>query len=178
MRVHNLPLVLAAAGLCAAAASTVRAQTEQPVNPLDAVPDSMPFDVPYGAPISLERAEGAIAAALAEAKKHNWKLNVAVVDSGGNLVAFERMDGAQLASIEVSQHKARAAARFRRETRVFEDSVQLKQNYYALTLDGMIASRGGIPLIVGGKLIGAVGCSGGTGSQDEVVCKAAAASVK
>jgi uncharacterized protein GlcG (DUF336 family) len=178
MRVHNLPLVLAAAGLCAAAAGTVRAQTEQPVNPLDAVPDSMPFDVPYGAPISLERAEGAIAAALAEAKKHNWKLNVAVVDSGGNLVAFERMDGAQLASIEVSQHKARAAARFRRETRVFEDSVQLKQNYYALTLDGMIASRGGIPLIVGGKLIGAVGCSGGTGSQDEVVCKAAAASVK
>ena len=101
-----------------------------------------------------------------------------MVDAGGNLVAFERMDGAQLASIEISQHKARAAARFRRETRVFEDSVQLKQNYYALTLDGVIASRGGIPLIVGGKLIGAIGCSGGTGSQDEVVCKAGAASVK
>ncbi len=178
MHMHTLPLLLAVTGLCAGAAGKVQAQTPQPVNPLDAVPDSMPFDVPYGAPISLERAEGAIAAALAEAKKHNWKLNVAVVDAGGNLVAFERMDGAQLASIEISQHKARAAARFRRETRVFEDSVQLKQNYYALTLDGVIASRGGIPLIVGGKLIGAIGCSGGTGSQDEVVCKAGAAGVK
>jgi glc operon protein GlcG len=178
MRVHTLRLVLAATALCAGAAGKVQAQTPPPANPLDAVPDSMPFDVPYGAPISLERAEGAIAAALAEAKKHNWKLNVAVVDAGGNLVAFERMDGAQLASIEISQHKARAAARFRRETRVFEDGVQLKQNYYALTLDGVIASRGGIPLIVGAKLIGAIGCSGGTGSQDEVVCKAGAASVK
>ena len=178
MRAHVLPLILIATGLCAGAAGKVQAQTPQPANPLDAVPDAMPFDVPYGAPISLERAEGAIGAALAEAKKHNWKLNIAVVDAGGNLVAFERMDGAQLASIEISQHKARAAARFRRETRVFEDGVQLKQNYYALTLDGVIASRGGIPLIVGGKLIGAIGCSGGTGSQDEVVCKAGAASVK
>lgn len=178
MRVRVLPLILAATGLCAGAAAEAQAQTPPPANPLDAVPDSMPFDVPYGAPISLERAGGAIAAALAEAGKHNWKLNVAVVDAGGNLVAFERMDGAQLASIEISQHKARAAARFRRETRVFEDGVQLKQNYYALTLDGVIASRGGIPLIVGGKLIGAIGCSGGTGSQDEMVCKAGAASVK
>jgi glc operon protein GlcG len=176
MRVQILPLALAAIGSCASL--WAEAQTPPPANPLDAVPDTMPFEVPYGAPISLERAEGAIAAAVAEAKKHNWKLNVAVVDSGSNLVAFQRMDGAQLASIEVSQHKARAAARFRRETRVFEDGVQLKQNYYTLTLDGVIASRGGIPLIVGGKLIGAIGCSGGTGSQDEVACKAAAATFK
>jgi glc operon protein GlcG len=103
---------------------------------------------------------------------------VAVVDSGTNLVAFQRMDGAQLASIAVSEHKARAAAAFRRETRVMEDAVQLKQSYYTLTLDGVIASRGGIPLIEGGKLIGAIGCSGGTGSQDEVACKAGAATVK
>jgi uncharacterized protein GlcG (DUF336 family) len=88
------------------------------------------------------------------------------------------MDGAQLASIVVAEHKARAAAAFRRETRVWEDGIQLKQNYYTLTLDGVIASRGGIPLVVEGKLIGAIGCSGGTGSQDEVVCKAAAATVK
>jgi uncharacterized protein GlcG (DUF336 family) len=138
----------------------------------------MPFDIPYGPPISLERAQAAIAAAVAEAKKHNWKLNVAVVDSGANLVAFQRMDGAQLASIVIAEHKARAAASFRRETRVWEDGIQLKQNYYTLTLDGVIASRGGIPLVVEGKLIGAIGCSGGTGSQDEVVCKAAAATVK
>jgi uncharacterized protein GlcG (DUF336 family) len=138
----------------------------------------MPFDIPYGAPISLEQAQAAIAAAVAEAKKHNWKLNVAVVDSGANLVAFQRMDGAQLASIAISEHKARAAASFRRETRVMEDGIQLKQNYYMLTLDGAIASRGGIPLLDKGKLIGAIGCSGGTGSQDEVACKAGAATVK
>jgi uncharacterized protein GlcG (DUF336 family) len=138
----------------------------------------MPFDVPYGAPIALAQAETAIAAAVAEAKRRHWALNVAVVDSGANLVAFQRMDGAQLASIAVAEHKARAAASYRRETKAFENAIQLKQNYYALTLDGMIASRGGIPLIVAGKLIGAIGCSGGTGSQDEVVCKAGAATVK
>jgi glc operon protein GlcG len=115
---------------------------------------------------------------VAEARKRHWKLNVAVVDSGSNLVAFQRMDGAQLASIAVSQHKARTAAQFRRETKAFEDAIQLKQNYYALTIDGVIASRGGIPLVVGGKLIGAIGCSGGTGSQDEFACKAGAAAVK
>jgi uncharacterized protein GlcG (DUF336 family) len=148
---------------------------QQP-NPLDNVPDNMPFDVPYGAPIGLDRAEALIGAAVAEAKKHNWKLNVAVVDSGGNLVAFQRMDGAQLASIAISEHKARAAAGFRRETKVFENGIQSGNNYI-ITLDGIVASRGGIPLVDGGKLIGAIGCSGGTGSQDEVVCKAGAAAL-
>jgi glc operon protein GlcG len=176
MRFQSLPLALAAAGLCSSL--TGEAQTPPATNPLDTVPDSMPFDVPYGAPISLERAQGAIAAAIGEAKKHNWKLNVAVVDSGTNLVAFQRMDGAQLASITISEHKARAAVSFRRETRVMEDGIQLKQNYYTLTLDGVIASRGGIPLVEKGTLIGAIGCSGGTGSQDEVACKAGAATVK
>jgi glc operon protein GlcG len=154
------------------------AQQAPAANPLDTVPDKMPFDIPYGAPISLERATAAIAAAVAEAKRHDWKLNVAVVDSGGNLVAFQRMDGAQLASIQVAQHKARVAATFRRETKVFEDAIQLKQNYYVMTLDGVVASRGGIPLIEGGKLVGAIGCSGGTGSQDEVACKLGAATLK
>jgi uncharacterized protein GlcG (DUF336 family) len=176
MRIQGLYLAVAATGLSASLSG--QAQTPPVANPLDAVPENMPFDIPYGAPILLDRAERAIAAAVAEAKKHNWKLNVAVVDSGANLVAFQRMDGAQIASIAVSEHKARAAASFRRETRIFEDSVQLKQNYYTLTLDGVIASRGGIPLVEGGKLIGAIGCSGGTGSQDEVACKAAAATVK
>ena len=149
-----------------------------PSNPLDIIPDEMPFDVPYGLSITLGRAQEVICAAVAEAKKHHWKLNVAIVDSGANLVAFQRMDGAQLASIAISEHKARTAATFRRETRAFEDAIQLKQSYYALSLDGVIASRGGIPLIEGGKLIGAIGCSGGTGSQDEVVCKAGAAVIK
>ena len=146
-------------------------------NPLDAVPEKMPFDIPYGTPISLDRAEAAIAAAVAEAKRRDWKMNVAVVDAGGNLVAFQRMDGAQVASIQISQHKARASAIFRRETKVFESGIQAGLNYQ-ITLDGIIASRGGIPLIEGGKLIGAIGCSGGTGSQDEVSCKAGAATIK
>jgi glc operon protein GlcG len=171
-------LMVTVLGTALLASMAGRTQQAPPANPLDTVPDKMPFDIPYGAPISLERASVAIAAAVAEAKKHDWKLNVAVVDSGGNLVAFQRMDGAQLGSIRVSEHKARAAATFRRETRVFEDAIQLKQNYYVMTLDGIIASRGGIPLVEGGKIIGGIGCSGGTGSQDEVACKLGAATLK
>ena len=146
-------------------------------NPLDFVPETIPFDVPYGAPISLERAQAAISAVVAAAKKHDWKMNVAVVDSGGNLVAFQRMDGAMLASIQIAEHKARAAARFRRETKFFENAIQASNFNYLMTLDGVIASRGGMPLIEDGKLIGAIGCSGGTDSQDEVVCKAGVAAI-
>ncbi len=144
-------------------------------NPLDAIPNEIPFDVPYGLPISLDRAQAVIDAAVAEAKKRNWKMNVAVVDSGGNLVAFQRMDGAMLASIQIAEHKSRAAATFRRPTKVFEDGINLMHLNYLLAFDGVIASRGGIPLIDGGAIIGAIGCSGGTDSQDEVVSKAGAA---
>jgi uncharacterized protein GlcG (DUF336 family) len=143
-------------------------------NPLDAIPSEMPFDVPYGPPISLDRAQAMIQAAVAEAKKRNWKMNVAVVDSGGNLVAFQRMDGAMLASIQIAEHKARAAATFRRPTKVFEDGINLMHFNYLLAFDGVIASRGGIPLIDHGAIIGAIGCSGGADSQDEVVSKAGA----
>ena len=150
---------------------------QQP-NPMDAVPDKMPFDVPYGAPISLDRADAALATAVDEAKKHDWKMNCAVVDSGANLVSFKRMDGAQLASIDIGIHKARAAAKFRRETMAFENAIQQNNQYYVMTLDDVIGSRGGIPLVEGGKLIGAIGCSGGTGSQDEVSSKAGVATIK
>jgi uncharacterized protein GlcG (DUF336 family) len=115
---------------------------------------------------------------VAEAKKRDWKLNVAVVDSGGNLVAFQRMDGAQLASIQVSEHKARAAATFRRETKAWESAIQTNGFNYVMTLDGVIASRGGIPLIEGGRIVGAIGGSGGTGSQDEAACKAGVAALQ
>ena len=90
-------------------------------NPPDVVPDEIPFDVPYGLPISLARAQAAIHAAVVEATQRNWKMNVAVSDSGGNLVAFQRMDGAMLASIQIAKHKARAAVTFRRPTKIFED---------------------------------------------------------
>jgi glc operon protein GlcG len=173
MQSRLVPIVMFGAALL----MPVSSRAEQS-NPLDTVPDNMPFDVPYGAPISLDKADAAIAAAVVESKKHNWKLNVAVVDSGGNLVAFKRMDGAQLASITIAEHKARTAVKYRRETKVFENAIQLSNYHYVATLDDVIASRGGIPLVEGGKLIGAIGCSGGTGSQDEAVCKVGAATVK
>lgn len=144
-------------------------------NPLDVVPDQIPFDVPYGSPISLDRAVAVVHTAVAEAKKRNWKMNVAVADSGGNLVAFQRMDGAMLAAIEIALHKARAAATFRRPTKIFEDGINLMHLNYLLAFDGVIASRGGIPLIEQGRLIGAIGCSGGTDSQDEIISLAGAA---
>jgi uncharacterized protein GlcG (DUF336 family) len=116
-----------------------------------------------------------IQAAVEEATKKGWPMNIAVVDSGANLVAFLRMDNAQLASIAIAEHKARAAAKYRRPTKVFEDAVQKVDLKYIMTLDDVVASRGGIPLIEDGKIIGAVGCSGGTGSQDEAICTAGAA---
>jgi glc operon protein GlcG len=154
-------------------------RAQQPPAPpsLDAIPDKMPFNTPYGAPITADRANSLIAAAVAEANKKGWAMNIAVVDSGANLVAFLRMDGAQLASIPIAEHKARVAAKFRRPTRAFEDAVQKFDFKYILSLDDAIASRGGIPLIEDGKMIGAIGCSGGTGSQDEATCTAAAALV-
>jgi glc operon protein GlcG len=146
-----------------------------PPNPLDVVPDEMPFDVPYGLPISLARAQAVIGAAVAEATRRNWKMNISVVDSGGNLVAFQRMDGAMLASIQIAEHKARAAATFRRPTKIFEVGINMMHLNYLLAFDGVIASRGGIPLIDEGEIIGAIGCSGGADSQDEIVSEAGAA---
>ena len=159
------------------AAGAAHAQPAAQPNPLDAIPDAMPFDVPYGAPISLDRADAILAASVTAARGRNWKMVCSVVDSGANLVSFKRMDGAQTASIDISMHKARAAAKYRRETKAFEAGVQ-NGLHYLLTLDDIIASRGGIPLLEGGRLIGAIGCSGGTGSQDEVVARAGVAALK
>jgi uncharacterized protein GlcG (DUF336 family) len=176
MFVRTLTAALASALLCVGAAEAQQPAAPAPY-PLDNIPEKMPFNVPYGAPISAERAQAVIQATAAEAAKRGWPMNVAVVDSGGNLVSFLRMDGAQLASIAISEHKARAAAKFRRPTKVFEEGIQKNDAKYILSLDDVVASRGGIPLIEGGKLIGAVGCSGATGSQDEVACLAGAAVV-
>lgn len=141
------------------------------------VPEKMPFDIPYGTPIGVEQAKKVAAAAEAEAKKHDWKMNIAVVGPAGELVYFEKMDSAQLASIEISQHKAKAAATFRRETKLFQQGVD-GGHPYLMSLDGVIASEGGFPLVENGKLIGAIGCSGGTGQQDGISCKAGAETVK
>jgi uncharacterized protein GlcG (DUF336 family) len=174
MKLRVLIAMLAATGMLGA----WQAQAQQPAapNPLDVIPDKMPFAEPYGAPISMQQAQAAMQAAIGEANRRGWQMNVAVVDPGGNLVTFARMDGAQYASIAIAEHKARTAARYRRPTRLFEDAVQKGINYL-LTLDDVIASRGGIPLVTDGKIIGAIGCSGGTGSQDEATCKVGAATI-
>ena len=104
---------------------------------------------------------------------------IAVVAPSGDLVYFERMDNCQYASIVISQHKAKAAATFRRPTKVFEDRIASGgAGLTALTLDGIIASEGGIPIVVGGKIVGAMGCSGGTGQQDGQACQAGINAVK
>jgi len=176
MRIATSTAVVLAAGFVMAGAAGAQQPPAAGQNPMDVIPEKMPFSTPYGAPISLQKAQEAVQAAVAEANKRGWPLNIAVVDSGGNLVTFARMDGAQLASIAIAEHKATAAAKFRRPTRIFEEGVQ-KGFVYLTTLDGIVASRGGIPLVEGGKIIGAIGCSGGTGSQDEVVCTAGADTV-
>jgi uncharacterized protein GlcG (DUF336 family) len=119
-----------------------------------------------------------MAAAEAEAKKRNWKLNIAIVDTNGDLVHFSRMEGAQIASVNVSQGKARTAARYRRETRLFYNAYEGGHAYVATLDPTLVASPGGFPLVDGGKLIGAIGCSGGTGDQDAVVCKAGVDALK
>lgn len=169
----HLRALLAAATMMLLLVAQNHAQAD---GPLDAVPATMPNDIPYGAPIGLTSAERVLDAALAQSRKRNWKEVCAIVDSGGNLVILKRMDGAQLASISNAIHKARTSVTYRRETKSFEERVQ-SGNYYQLTLDDVIASRGGIPLLGAGTLIGAIGCSGGTGSQDEVVAKAGVAAL-
>ena len=176
MTLRTLATLAFAAGLLVSGAAYAQQQPAAPAAPpnLDAVPDKMPFATPYGTPITLDRAQGLVQAVVAEANKRGWAFVITVVDPNGDLVAFARMDGAQLASIAISQHKARVAARYRRPTHALEDGIQKAGLNYLLTLDDVVASRGGIPLIENGKVIGAIGCSGGTGSQDETVCSVGA----
>ena len=150
-----------------------------PDNPNDAIPDTL-SPPPYCEPINLETAKKVAAAAVAETAKRNWNaFCIAVVNPSGELVYFEKQDNCQYASIGISQHKARTAARYRRPTLVFETLIG-KGPYFAYltTLDDVIASRGGNPLVVDGKLIGAIGVSGGSGSQDNVVSLAGQAALK
>jgi glc operon protein GlcG len=124
--------------------------------------------------------EKVAAAAAAEATKRNWQgMCVSVVGPSGDLVYFEKHDNCQFASISISQHKARTAARYRRPTVVFERLLGKGAFFsYLPTLDDVIASRGGNPLMVGGKVIGAIGVSGGSGSQDDVISNAGVAALK
>jgi uncharacterized protein GlcG (DUF336 family) len=130
----------------------------------------------YGIPISAERAKTAAAAAVAVMRSNDWSMAVAVVDPAGNLVYFEKIDATQHASVEIAIQKAKSAAAFKRPTKVFSDGVA--NNPGLATLPGVIASEGGVPIVVDGRIVGAIGCSGGTGQQDGVACTAGAAAVE
>ena len=127
----------------------------------------------YGADIGIEAARKVAAATVAECAKHSWRIAVSVVDTHGYLVYFEKMDDTQIVSVAISQAKAKAAATYRRPTRAFVDVIA-KGGNAIMTLPGVIGSPGGIPLVAGGKIIGAVGVSGVTGDQDEQCAKAGA----
>jgi glc operon protein GlcG len=151
-----------------------------PANPNENIPEAQP-NTPYGEPINLETAKKVAAAASAEAAKRKWMgMCVAVVGPSGDLVYFEKPDLCQYASVTISQNKARAAARYRRPTVVFERLMGKGVFFsYLPTLgDAFIGSRGGNPLVVGGKLIGAIGVSGGSGSQDDTISQAGVAGLK
>lgn len=175
-------LTMIAGALCVALVTSTGAFAQvppDPNNPNEAVADAATAP-PYGEPISLENAKKAAAAAFAETAKRNWSIFcVAIVNPAGELVYFEKQDNCQNASVTISQHKARTAARYRRPTVVFERLIGKGPFFnYLPTLDDVIASRGGNPIVVGGKIIGAIGVSGGSGAQDDVVSLAGQAALK
>jgi len=138
-----------------------------------------PAVIPYGNSISADAAKKVAAAAIAEARKNNWAMAVAIVDTGGYLVYFETMPDTQLGSVEIAIEKAKSAALFRRPTKSFQDALAAGgEGLRMLRLTGAIPVEGGIPIIVEGKLIGAVGASGGSSDQDGRTAQAGAASMK
>lgn len=161
---RKLSLVIVAVSLIAAA--PINAQ--QPAAP-------PPPQLPYGPPISLAQAKKSIAAAEIEAQMNSWNVVIAIFDSGANLVLLQRLDGAPLASIEVAQDKARSAVLFRRPTKWFQDQIALGgANLRLLKLSGAIPLDGGVPLVVDGKIIGAIGVSGVASDQDAQIARAGA----
>jgi uncharacterized protein GlcG (DUF336 family) len=129
---------------------------------------------PYGTAINLEQARKAIAAGQAEARKNNWPVAIAVVDNHGFLVAFEKMDNTQTASVQIAIDKAASAAMYRRPTKVFQDMVAGGgAGTRVLNLRGASALEGGLPIVIGGRIVGGVGVSGVNSDQDGVVARAA-----
>src|SRR6266481_2524437 len=116
----------------------------------------------YGPPITTEQAKAVAAAAVAEARKNNWRMAVAIVGPAGELVYFEKMDGTQLASIEIAQGKARTAVMFQRPSKAFADHYAGRNRAFTTFPEKPVASEGGVPIVVDGKIIGAIGASGGS----------------
>jgi uncharacterized protein GlcG (DUF336 family) len=133
----------------------------------------------YGTSINADTAKKVAAPALAEARKNQWAMAVAIVDTAGDLVYFEKMDDTQVGSVEVAIAKARSAARFKRPTKAFQDALAAGgEGLRILALNGAIPVDGGVPLVVGGKIVGAIGMSGGTSAQDGQAAAAGAAALK
>ena len=171
MRMQRL-LSLVVGTLLVLAASLASAQ--QP-----AAPAAAPPPPPYGTPISLDHAKKVMAGAEAEANKNKWNVVIVVLDSGGNLVMLHRMDGAQFGSIDVAKEKAYSAVAFRWPTKAFEDALgQGGVNLRVLRLPGASPLEGGLPIVVDGKLIGAVGVSGVQATQDAQIGRAGIESLK
>ena len=163
MRITRL---LSLVGLIVSLVASAPVGAQQPVAP-------PPPQIPYGAPISLDVAKKVMAGAEAEAVKNKWNMVIAVLDSGGHLVMLERMDGTQLGSIEAAKDKAYSAVLYRRPTKVFQDLVgQGGPNLRLLRLSGASPLEGGIPILVDGKVVGAIGVSGAASEQDAQVAKA------
>ena len=134
---------------------------------------------PYGTSINLENARKLAALSVAEAAKNNFKMAVAIVDISGDLIYFEKMDGTQAASVNIAQDKARSAARFKRPTKTLQDALAAGgAGLRLLALEGAVPVEGGLPIIMDGKIVGAIGASGGTSEQDGQTAKAGADSVK
>ncbi len=128
----------------------------------------------YGPSITLEHARKISAAAQQEARDNGWLMVVAIMDAGGHLVLLERMDGAQFGSVQVAQDKARSAVAFRRPTKAFHDMVAAGgEGLRMLAMSGAVPIDGGLPILVGGAVIGSIGISGGTSAQDGQVAQAA-----
>ena len=125
----------------------------------------------YGQPITITQAKKYAAGVVAECAKNGWNVAVAILDPHGSLVYFERMENTQYASLDIAIGKGKAAATYRRPTRVFMDAIN-KGGPATATLPGVFASPGGVPIMVDGNVIGASGVSGVTGDQDEQCSKA------
>src|SRR5262245_33178625 len=143
-------------------------------------PSPTPLTPPadYGPPITNEQAKAVAAAALAEAKKNNWRMAFAIVGPAGELVYFEKMDGTQLATDGLSHMKARTAALFRRPINAIAEHDSAVNTSFMTFPEKPVSSEGGVPIIVSGKIIGAIGASGGTGQQDGMAAAAGASAAK
>jgi len=148
---------------------------------LAAVPADAQTPVPppaYGMPISLEQAKKVMAGAEAEAKKNNWPVVIVVLDSGGQLVMLQRLDNAQWGSVDIAKEKARSAVALRRPTKALQDLIAQGGANLRLLNIGYSVLEGGIPIVVDGKIVGAVGVSGVTSQQDAQIAQAGIDSLK